>query len=333
MRHYIFREGYSGYSWMTFPVTQVPCFWQVSKPANSTWRMKRGSEPNLLLKESLSSSFFRALEAAKANYLRSEIATGIICRRSSFWQQLSGEGDPQTELFRDPNAVEGTPPLSLSQLTCALSSASPFKGHEANFVGNHWQSLEMCFCKRSWVIDFIDMIRQLILSNLLDTVENCPCRFAQISLLQMASVLQYLHLESQRLRKMNWGEKRSTSSFKKNPSHDFPPKSSQILPRISCTRLFSLIKPLVTLPACKYRLQGGPHLLHLRCRFFLCFLSTFFLKAKFKGLVVLQLSNPTLYQRSMVSAVSWGIRTARNIGRFSADASSSTTMTTNWSEI
>lgn len=22
------------------------------------------------------------------------------------------------------------------------------------FVGNHWQSLEMCFCKRSWVIDF-----------------------------------------------------------------------------------------------------------------------------------------------------------------------------------
>lgn len=67
--------------------------------------------------------------------------------------------------------------------------------------------------------------------------------------------------------------------------------------------------------------------------FFLCFLSTFFLKAKFKGLVVLQLSNPTLYQRSMVSAVSWGIRTARNIGRFSADASSSTTMTTNWSEI
>ena len=100
--------------------------------------MKRGSEPNLLLKESLSSSFFRALEAAKANYLRSEIATGIICRRSSFWQQLSGEGDPQTELFRDPNAVEGTPPLSLSQLTCALSSASPFKGHEANIC---WQSL------------------------------------------------------------------------------------------------------------------------------------------------------------------------------------------------
>lgn len=81
------------------------------------------------------------------------------------------------------------------------------------FVGNHWQSFEMCFCKRSWVIDFIDMIRQLILSNLLDTVEKCPCRFAQISLLQMASVLQYLHLESQRLRKMNWGEKTINKFF------------------------------------------------------------------------------------------------------------------------
>ena len=111
------------------------------------------------------------------------------------------------------------------------------------FVGNHWQSLEMCFCKRSWVIDFIDMIRQLILSNLtlwktvLVDLRKFLCfrwhLFCNISTWSLRDFGKWIE-----------GKKRSTSSFKKNPSHDFPPKSSQILPRISCTRLFSLIKPL-----------------------------------------------------------------------------------------
>lgn len=58
------------------------------------------------------------------------------------------------------------------------------------------------------------------------------------------------------------------------PNH---PKSFHEFLVHDCFRLLNLWESLVTLPACKYRLQGGPHLLHLRCRFFFFFLVHFFL--------------------------------------------------------